>query len=818
MDSMVKFYKGIGKYIAAIVLSVILGCIAYFGCHRMLDYVLAESFSDLAQQGVITIEKSIRGASEKLDFISRVFAGFFGCGLAGFLIALIFLRQKIKREEALFNKAVETANIIIISFLEDGTILSFNRNAEEWLGYKREQVVKTLTIYELLSLKDQQKLKKILEEAAQGNKEKTFELTIRTRSGGAGHVVFSLNIVDQGNNTVVYEMLGIDITPRVKSQIELMEKHEELSAVYEELAASEEELKDQLNELIHQKILLQEKDERHNLIVEACNIGIWDWDMTTNTYFYSDKWYEIHELKREEISGKENQVLTQMILPEDRDIPVTAYNHHIENRTPFYECQYRIKTADGKIKWIYAVGKVLWDQDGKPIKMAGAYTDISAEKENEEKVHRLAYYDTLTGLPNRSHLIEIFNHLKLKVSNMALVYIDLDNFKIINDSYGHAIGDSLLIEVSERLQKLCTPNMYISRNGGDEFAILVCDWESKEALEELVGNLLKTLEGLIRIKDNTISLSTHVGISLYPKDADNFNDLLKHADTAMFRAHEQRNKFLFFDKGMNDAMIERLDLRIRLKEALDNNEFLLYYQPQYRGSDRKIMGFEALVRWNSPVMGMVSPMKFIPVAEESMLILPLGEWILEEAIRFIKKIHQAGFEDMIMSVNISVIQLMQENFSDTVIRLIEAYDLAPELLELEITESAMMESMESVLKNIIFLKRRGIRFALDDFGTGYSSLNYLTQLPINTLKIDKSFIDNIGRIKEKAYLISSIMEIGQKLGLSIVAEGVETEDQYNYLVKRRCERIQGYLLSKPLPEADVMKMLMVDDRREITTA
>ncbi len=748
-----------------------------------------------------------------------IFIVIFGGVLVGAQIFFVFLRKRIKREEQSFKKAVETANIIIISFLEDGLILSFNRNAEEWLGYKREQVVKTLTIFDLLSLKDQQKLKKILEAASQGVKDKNFELTIRTRNGGAEHVVFSLNIIDQNESAVIYEMMGIDITPRVKSEIALMEKHEELSAVYEELAASEEELKEQLNELIHQKIMLQEKDERHNLVVEACNIGIWDWDMTTNTHFYSDKWYEIFEIKREECCGREDEFLTRMILPEDQDIPAAAYNHHIRNHTPFYECEYRVKTSSGQIKWIYAVGKVLWEGNGKPIKMAGAYTDNSVKKEIEEKVNRLAYYDTLTGLPNRSRLIEIFNNKKNDhVSNMALIYIDLDNFKIINDSYGHAIGDSLLIDVAKRLEKICTQNIYISRNGGDEFALLVCDYESEAAMETFVGNLVRSLEGLVRIKDYNISLSTHVGISLYPKDADNFNDLLKHADTAMYKADEQHNKYLFFDKGMNDSMVERLNLRISLKEALENKEFLLYYQPQFRSCDRRIMGFEALVRWKSPVLGMVSPMKFIPAAEESMLILPLGEWILEEALRFIKKVHQEGYSEMIMSVNISVIQLMQENFAETVIRLIEAYDLAPEFLELEITESAMMESMESVLKNIIFLKSRGIRFALDDFGTGYSSLNYLTQLPINTLKIDKSFIDNIGRIKEKAFLISSIVEIGQKLGLSIVAEGVETEDQFNYLVTRRCERIQGYLLSKPLPEQDVMKKLMEDIQQQSTIA
>ncbi|MCX7772543.1 MAG: EAL domain-containing protein [Clostridia bacterium] len=733
--------------------------------------------------------------------------GVFGLVLVCINVFFNSLNKKIKKEEQSFKNAVDTANIIVISFLEDGSILEFNRNAEERFGYPRDKVVKLIRIYDLLNDKDQKKLAAIIENSRKGIKETNFELCVRTQKGKYEHVIFNLNTLDQEDEIPSFELMGIDITDRVKSELELIEKHEELSAVYEELAASQEELKSQLDELIHQKILLQEKDERHNLVVEACNIGIWDWDVPRNQRTYSDKWYEIFGVSKEELKGRDKNWM-DYVLPEDLPMAYSAYTDHIEGKTPYFECEYRIKPGDGQIKWVYAVGKGLWDQDGKLIKMAGAHSDITTRKEIEERVNKLAYYDTLTGLSNRSQLIENFTAITAKAQeNIALVFIDLDNFKLINDSYGHAIGDKLLIEVSRRLGELETDKMHISRLGGDEFAIMVWDYEGEEALTQFIENLILHVEGLTKISGHNINLSTTIGISVYPKDAHDFDELLKNADTAMYKATEKRCKYVYYHKEMNDAILERLNLRNYLKSALDHEEFLVYYQPQFRARDKKIVGFEALMRWKSPTMGMVSPAKFIPVAEESRLIIPLGDWILDKALAFLRKIHETGDHTVVMSINISVIQLIQRNFSDTVIKCLEQYDIPPETLELEITESVMMESVESVLQNIVVLRNKGVRIALDDFGTGYSSLNYLTKLPINTLKIDKSFIDNIGHVKEKSLIIGSIVEIGRKLGLSIVAEGVETQEQYEYLLRRRCERIQGYLFSKPIPEELVLDLI-----------
>jgi len=718
------------------------------------------------------------------------------------------LRKKSKREEKILRNAVETASIIIISFLEDGIILEFNVNAANILGYDPKEIIKTFSIYDLISPNDKQKLKDALEEHRKGLTKKNFELSMITAEGKTEYVLFNLNILDRDSAMPLYELMGICITDRVMAEKQLIEKHEELTAVYEQLAASEEELKDQLDELIRQKMLLQEKDDRHNLIVEASNIGIWDWDVKRDTYFYSQKWYDILEVEKEKILGNEKTYRLNAILKEDRAIAKKAYNDCINRVTPYFECEYRILTPNGKIKWINEVGKALFDNSGNLIRMAGAHSDITMKKESEERIHRLAYYDILTGLPNRSRLTEEFYEIaKVPDRKIAIIIIDIDSFKLINDSYGHEVGDKLLVEVTERLQSLNIDNSYIARMGGDDFAVMVWDFEDESRILEIVSEMLNRVNGMAYIDNYSIVVESNIGVAIYPKDGNSFDIIYKNADTAKLQADEKRMKYAFFNQDMNDAILERLNLQNNLRAALDKNEFVLYYQPQFRATDKRIMGFEALVRWNSESMGMVSPAKFIPIAEETHLIIPLGEWILEEAIKFIKKLHKLGHTDLMMSVNISNIQFNQKDFSEFVINLLKKYDLPPKNLEIEITESVMMGSMDNVINNMNRLRETGIRIALDDFGTGYSSLNYLTKIPINTLKIDKSFIEDVGLKREKNLLVETIVNIAHGFGLSIVAEGVETEEQYVYLLDRKCERIQGYYFSKPLPEDKVMDLI-----------
>ena len=755
-----------------------------------------------------SLEKDAFDNASTVVTIVTLVVGTFCLSLILIQIYFLALSKKSKREEKTLRNAVETANIIIISFLDDGIILEFNINAANILGYDPKKIIKIFSIYDLLTPNDQQKLKRELEEHRKGLTIKNFELSMITAEGKTEYVLFNLNIINKDSAAPTYELMGICITDRVMSERQLIEKHEELTAVYEQLAASEEELKDQLDELIRQKMLLQEKDDRHNLVVEASNIGICDWDVKRDTYFYSQKWYDILEVEKGKISGNERTYRLNAILREDREIAEKAYVDCMNRITPYFECEYRIMTPTGKIKWIYEVGKTQFDSLGNLIRMAGALSDITVKKESEERIHKLAYYDTLTGLPNRSRLTEKFYEIaKVPERKIAIIIIDIDSFKLINDSYGHEIGDKLLVEVSERLHSMNIDNSYIARMAGDDFAVMVWDYEDESRIIEIVTGLLNCIDGMAYIGDYSIVIETNIGVALYPKDGSSFDIIYKNADTAKFQADEKRMKYAFYNQDMNDAILERLNLQNSLRTALNKKEFVLFYQPQYRAADKKIMGFEALVRWNSEHMGMVPPTKFIPIAEETHFIIPLGAWILEEAVKFIKRLHNLGHTDLIMSVNISSIQFNQKDFSEFVIDLINRYDLPPKTLELEITETVMMGSMDNVINNMNRIREIGIRIALDDFGTGYSSLNYLTKIPINTLKIDKVFIDDVGLKRERSLLVETIVNIAHALGLSIVAEGVETEEQYMYLLEHKCERIQGYYFSKPLPEDKVMDLI-----------
>lgn len=749
---------------------------------------------------------------------SEVYGGTLGliimiiAGIVAFIVLflatnmyLAYLKRKIKENQSFLKTAVDAGNIISIKISCEGLIQDFNKNAEEQFRDKIS-LKKDDSIFSLLSVSDGQKLRKKIEKCFEGETDKNFELVFR-QGRSSEHFLCAIRVCDSDAAKSGLEILGVNITERARKEMELRASHEELTAVYEELTASEEELKSQLDELIQQKIMLQDLDARYNLVVDASSIGIWDWDVIENKTYYSDKWYEIFGFSKDDDPAYV-ETWREYIDPEDLGKVSKAFNDHIEMQTASYESEFRY-IRNGRVKWISAVGKGLWDSDGKLVRMAGAHTDITSKKEAEERIMRLAYHDPLTDLPNRIRLTEAFwEVIGKKPGKVSLIFMDIDNFKLVNDSYGHTIGDDILVEVARRLKEALRENMFLSRPGGDEYAILMWDYDSKDDITAFVEEIMKLVDAVINLGDHHINLSASIGIATYPDNAEDFDALLKNADTAMYKAKEKRNRYMFYRREMNEAIVERLNITNCLRDALDNDELMVYYQPQYRIIDHQIVGFEALLRWNSPKLGMVPPQKFIPIAEESKQINPIGEYVLRTAIAFLGKINRMSGMRYMMCINISIIQIMQKDFTETVLGILKEYGVPSELLELEITESVLMESIASVIHNIMLLRKAGVKIALDDFGTGYSSLNYLTQLPINTLKIDKSFIDNIGHVKEKSLLISTIVDIGRKLGLSIVAEGVEMQEQLDYLTRRRCDRVQGFLFSGPLPGGDIEDMVM----------
>ncbi len=427
--------------------------------------------------------------------------------------------------------------------------------------------------------------------------------------------------------------------------------------------------------------------------------------------------------------------------------------------------------------------------------------------QSEEKLANLAYYDSLTGVMNKLSLYEKSHINATEDGREALLFIDIDNFKYVNDTLGHAFGDKLIVKVCERLMALLKNDCSLYRLSGDEFVIIMNRIKEREQAEEyasfILGNFKKDFDSL----GSNLHISLSIGIAICPDHGRNIEQLLKYADIAMYKAKEAgRKSYMVYDQQMNEVFTERIMIEKHLQGALDEKEFELYYQPQLDIATKKISGFEALLRWNSPVLGKVSPLKFIKVAEDTHFIIPLGTWVLQRACEFLKKLENSGYQGLTVSVNISILQLLQEDFLDIVEEALRINDIKPEYLELEITETILMESFDRIISRLKRLRDKQIRIALDDFGKGYSSLSYLKQLPITTMKVDKSFIDNITN-DNKDDLIGHIISLGKNMGMSVIAEGVEEQCQLDYLTIHECDMIQGYLFSKPLPEEEIMNML-----------
>lgn len=426
----------------------------------------------------------------------------------------------------------------------------------------------------------------------------------------------------------------------------------------------------------------------------------------------------------------------------------------------------------------------------------------------EETIRQFAFKDPLTGLPNRNALYDVMKKAmsrKNKTRKCALLNLDLDNLKYINDSFGHSAGDKLLVEIGKRLKKNFSKNAIVARFEGDEFFIFINNLRNNEELDEKVNMIGAIFNEPFLVMRRQMHITASCGISIYPDDAGGMEEMLRNSDLAMHNAKKDgKNKHVFFRNEMNDELTERINMENGLHKAIERNEFVLYYQPQIDLATGKISGFEALIRWMHPTHGIIPPLKFIGIAEEIGLIVQIGKWVLKTACEFIKRINERMNSNLRISVNISVRQLMQDDFVDTVMSILRQTGLDPELLELELTESKLVESIDFNLKKLHELRENGVKISIDDFGKGFSSLSYLKQLPVNTLKIDKSFVDDIP--EGECNMIESIIHIGHQRKLVVVAEGVESKEQTEYLTRHKCDVVQGFYYSRPVPEEDVGKL------------
>ncbi|GIX22585.1 MAG: hypothetical protein KatS3mg121_1368 [Gammaproteobacteria bacterium] len=420
----------------------------------------------------------------------------------------------------------------------------------------------------------------------------------------------------------------------------------------------------------------------------------------------------------------------------------------------------------------------------------------------EKHIRHLAYHDTLTGLPNRRHFMEALSEALATADDGALtavLFVDLDRFKLVNDGMGHAAGDLLIQAVAQRLRGALRAGDLIARLGGDEFTVLLTDMPGTEAVARVAVKLGQALARPYELEGQQVWVTASIGIALAPHDARDADTLLRYADTAMFQAKEKRNSFCFYEPTMEARMIRRMQLDAELRSALDRGEFSLHFQPQVSLEEGDVVGVEALVRWIHPQRGMVSPAEFIPVAEETGLIVRLGEWVLNEACRQVAEWNRKGLPRLVLSVNISGRQLEDPDFPYVVLGVLQKTGLPPEQLELEITESAIMKNPEAVIPLLQTLRRHRIGLAVDDFGTGHASLNYLRRFPITTLKIDRSFVNDIGAEDGDPIFVDSIIALAKALRLRLIAEGVETAEQLAFLKSRGCDWVQGFYLYKPMP-------------------
>ncbi|OCA99071.1 EAL domain-containing protein [Clostridium beijerinckii] len=581
----------------------------------------------------------------------------------------------------------------------------------------------------------------------------------------------------------------------------LCSSYEELSSVYEELLATEEELRVQYKELQQNEEALRVSEEKYKLALECANDSIWEWNLVTDTFFASDKLIDITGYKLDEINNLRNFVYENVHL-DDLDKVKKDFKNHINQLTDVYSSEFRIRTKSSSYVWILSCGKALRDSQGKVIKITGSIRDISERKISEDRIKFMAFYDSLTKLPNRTLFMNRLNE-QLQLSNYAnkqgiVFFIDLDNFKNINDTMGHEYGDKLLISLAKQFENLIEEKDTISRLGGDEFILLHPDSKEDE-IQTYANRLLGLFDKVFKIDNKHMYITASVGIALYPKDGRDSSTILRNADAAMYRAKELgKNRFSLFDPQMYLSLERKTSIERILRTAVDNNELIINYQPQYDLQANKIFGFEALLRLNSRELGFVSPAEFIPIAEESGYITQLTLWVLKESCKQSAKWFEAGYKFNSISVNISSVDLQEINFLDNVKEIIESSSVDPNMIELEITETVLMKSFDSSIEILKKLMDMGIRIALDDFGTGYSSLSYLRRIPINTLKIDKSFIDNISSNKKEEAIIKNIIQMAHSMELKVIAEGVEVEDQLLILKRMKCDYIQGYYFSKPL--------------------
>jgi diguanylate cyclase (GGDEF)-like protein/PAS domain S-box-containing protein len=697
-------------------------------------------------------------------------------GLVGVILDITQRKQleaNTRESNERLHAVIQAAPLAIIARDLDSIIRMWNPAAERMFGWKEDEVVNTATSI----VPDPMKVetRKLRARAQEGETILIEETQRMHRDGHLIDVSMSIAPIYDADHKVNGTMVTIsDISRRKQAEQALRESESQL-----------------------------------RLAMDAAQMGMWYWESATDRFTYSEGlnalWGRSTDAPQETY-----QKLQEQLHKEDRELFDATMRHAIKQGSDF-SVDYRVVWPDGSEHWIANRGQVHRGEDGRALRVIGVAMDITDRKIAEQRIAHMAHHDALTGLPNRVLLRDRIQQAIAQAhrngSQLAVLFLDLDRFKTINDSLGHQLGDRLLQSVASRILVCVREGDTVSRVGGDEFVIVIPELGSASDASAVGSKILEVLSSAFHLHGNDLHVAASIGISLYPADGSDAETLMRNADTAMYHAKDSgRANFQFFTQHMNVAAQQRLSLENALRRAIENREFELYYQPLFDLRDRSITGFEALLRWNPPGGGTIMPGDFIGAAEESGLIVPIGEWVLREALRQAHTWQAAG-RAVFVAVNVSANQLSRSSFVERLRRLIQEIGIDPALVELEVTEGVIIEGAGDAREALDHIAALGVGIAIDDFGTGYSGLAYLKRLPIDTVKIDQSFVRDLTVDPDDAAIVTAIVAMARSLGVDVVAEGVETEDQLAELQRLGCHRAQGFLLARPMNAAAVTKLL-----------
>jgi len=767
------------------------------------------------------------------------------------LAHLVHTNEALRQSEQRYRSLYEDIPSMYFTVSTEAIILSVNQFGAEKLGY----TVGELVGQPGLNIIHEDDKKFVLDQFINYLQNPTqaahWEARKVRKDGSILWVKENARAIQNADGQTVVLFACEDISERKQAEVALQKLKDELEVKVEErtseLSNINERLQSEIAERQQVEAALKESEERYALAVRGAKDGLWDWNLKTNEVYFSSRWKFLLGKEEREIDNSLDEWFKH-IHPEDTERVKVELATHLEGLTLDFESEYRMLHQDGTYRWMLSRGLAVRDANGKASRMAGSQTDITQRKLAEEQLLHDAFHDLLTGLPNRALFMDRLGHAVERVkrhedSLFAVLFVDLDRFKVVNDSLGHASGDRLLIAVAQRLEHCLRSGDTVARLGGDEFTILLEDIKGIGEAIAVAERIQAELASPFSLSGHEVFITASIGIVLSTTDSEWLEDILRDADTAMYRAKAQGKAcYQVFDRAMHIRAVTLLQLENDLRRAVmplchprdectsDKGlstqetlhataseeilqEFQIYYQPIVSLATGRIKGFEALVRWQHPARGLVSPIEFIPIAEETGLIVPLGYWILRSACSQVYAWQQRFPTNppLTISVNLSSKQFSQPDLIQRILQILQETGLDACSLRLEITESTIIEKAETVAAMLLKLRTLGIELYVDDFGTGYSSLSYLQHFPVNALKIDRSFISCMGIDGNNSEIVQAIVMLAHKLGIDVIAEGVETAEQLAQLRAICCMQGQGqgYFFSQPL-DSKAMETLIAN--------